>query len=115
MPSKDPLKRLHDILECIHLLREWTKGMNLAAFQNDRLRSFACTRALSIISEASKRLPAQMKARMPGIDWPGMAAAGNIYRHEYESVSDRLVWAVIEQSLDPLEAAVVAELARHED
>jgi uncharacterized protein with HEPN domain len=42
---------------------------------------YAVIRSLEIISEASRRLSDELKARHPGIPWREMAAAGNFYRH----------------------------------
>ena len=49
-------------------------------------RFYAVTRRLEIISEASRRLPEDLKARHSSILWKEMAGAGNVYRHGYESV-----------------------------
>ncbi|KRQ11665.1 hypothetical protein AOQ71_17400 [Bradyrhizobium manausense] len=70
------------------------------------------TRCLEIISEASRRLPEELKARHPAIAWRQMAAAGNVYRHNYEDVAARLVWETVQQDLPSLRAAVEDELAR---
>src|SRR5215207_4329882 len=53
---------------------------------------YAVTRCLEIISEASRRLPEELKARHPSIAWKQMAGAGNVYRHDYEDVAARYVW-----------------------
>jgi uncharacterized protein with HEPN domain len=42
--------------------------------------------AFRIISEASRRLSDELKARHAGVPWREMAAAGNFYRHNYEDV-----------------------------
>jgi uncharacterized protein with HEPN domain len=49
---------------------------------------------------------------MDGINWRGIAAVGNVYRHAYDSVEERFVWEVIIEHLEPLRTAVVAELRR---
>ena len=76
MPSKSPAQRLTDILENIDAIAEFTSGMTFAAYLRDRKTIYAVTRALEIISEASRRLPDALKQRHPTIDWPGVAAAG---------------------------------------
>jgi uncharacterized protein with HEPN domain len=43
--------------------------------------------------------------------WQEMAAAGNIYRHEYEDVAAREVWDTLIVHLPPLRAVVDAEHA----
>jgi uncharacterized protein with HEPN domain len=56
------------------------------------------TRCLEIISEASRRLPDDLKARHPAIAWKQMAAAGNIYRHDYEDVAASYVWVTLQHA-----------------
>ena len=67
-------------------------------------------RALEIVSEASRRLPGEMRDRHAEIDWAAIAAAGNVYRHEYESVDEALVWHTVRQSLLALRGVAMAEL-----
>jgi uncharacterized protein with HEPN domain len=82
--------------------------MDYAAFTADRKTLYAVVRALEIVSEASRRLPAELKERHAEIDWVAVAAAGNIYRHEYEGVDERLIWHTVRNDLEPLR--VVAEM-----
>jgi len=114
MPSKNPAQRLRDILENVDAIEAFTAGMTLGEFALDRKTVYAVTRALEIISEASRRLPEELKARHPEIDWPAVAAAGNVYRHEYEVVDDALVWHSVQHGLAGLRQIAVAELQRAE-
>ena len=43
----------------------------------------------------------------------GVAAFGNILRHEYDQLDLNILWDVYERDLDPLEAAIDAMLAAH--
>jgi uncharacterized protein with HEPN domain len=72
---------------------------------------YAVTRCLEIISEASRRLPDELKARHPSIAWKDMAAAGNIYRHDYEDVAAEHVWDAVQIDLPPLRVMIERELA----
>jgi uncharacterized protein with HEPN domain len=64
------------------------------------------SRCLEIVSEASRRLPDELKARHPEIPWRDIAAAGNIYRHQYEDVLEQRVWQTLQHHLAPLLHAV---------
>ena len=110
MHSKSPEVRLRDIAENISAIREFTAGMDAASLAADRKTLYAVVRALEIISEATRRLPVDLKARHRSIDWTAVAAAGNVYRHEYEGVDEILIWNTVEHDLPKLEAVVVAEL-----
>jgi uncharacterized protein with HEPN domain len=112
MPSRpsDPQRWLNDIRHHIHLARRFTEGVTYDAFRIDDLRFYAVTCCLEIISEASRRLPADLKARHPEIPWADMAGAGNVYRHEYEDVQQRLVWGTLQNRFPALLAAIEQEL-----
>jgi len=84
-----------------------------ASFKQDIKTVYAVTRCLEIISEASRRLPNDLKTRHPAIGWKQMAGAGNIYRHDYEDVAAEFVWETVERALPPLRAAIKAELERN--
>ena len=112
MPSKSPLVPLSNIKHNILLAQRFMSGLSTEAFRADRRTVYAVTRCLEIISEASRKLPLELKQRHPTIPWRDMAGAGSIYRHDYEEVSDEAIWDTARKSLEPLLAAVEAELAR---
>lgn len=114
MPSESPLGPLTDIRENIGLAFSFIAQASIDQFLADRRTVYAVTRCLEIISEASRRLPSELKDRHPQIRWKGMAGAGNVYRHDYELILDRAVWDTVHESLAPLLAVVEEELRRLE-
>jgi uncharacterized protein with HEPN domain len=87
MPSDPTDRALRDILHHIDLAANFVEGLDRAMFKADLRAFYAVTRCLEIISEASRRLPNELKARHPAIFWKQMADAGNVYRHDYEDVA----------------------------
>ena len=112
MPFDRSRESLADIVENIGLAREFTAGFDLAAFSADRKTFHAVVRAIEIVSEASRRLKPEMRARHAQIPWRQIAAVGNVYRHEYHLVETEMVWKAVHEALPVLRAAVEAELAR---
>ena len=102
---------LTDILHNIALAQQFTQGLTLDAFRGDLMRVYATIRCLEIISEASRRLSNDLKARHPQIPWREMAGAGNIYRHDYEDVAATRVWETVSRALPPVRALAEQELA----
>src|SRR5580693_6977342 len=102
---------LRDMLHHIELAERFVQGFDLESFGRDELHLYAATRCLEIISEASRRLPDELKTRHPSIEWRNMAIAGNIYRHEYEDVAARRVWLTLTVSLPLLLDVIISELA----
>jgi uncharacterized protein with HEPN domain len=106
---------LRDILHHIDLATSFIAGFRRDSFMADIRTVYAVTRCLEIISEASRRLPDQLKVRHPAISWKQMAAAGNVYRHDYEDVVAHLVWDTVERSLPSLRIVVDGEIARYKE
>jgi uncharacterized protein with HEPN domain len=69
----------------------FTSGHAYTDFESDRKTVYAVVRALEIISEATRRLPGELKGRYPDIDSAAVAAAGSVYRHEYEGIDKALI------------------------
>jgi uncharacterized protein with HEPN domain len=113
MPSEPPpfARWLDDILRNIVLAQSFVGKLDRAAFCADTLRVYGVTRCLEIISEASRRLPDDLKARHLSIAWKEMAGAGSVYRHDYEEVDADEVWVTVQDHLPPLRSVVEEELA----
>ncbi len=76
MPSKSAETALRDMLYHIDLAARFVLGFDYVTFHDVERTVHAVTRCLEIISEASRRLPEDMKARYPGIEWKRIAGAG---------------------------------------
>ena len=111
MPSKTSAQRLRDILDNVDLVGTFTSGLAYTDFESDRKTVYAVIRALEIISEATRRLPGELKGRYPDIDWAAVAAAGNVYRHEYEGIDEALIWYTARSGTQALRRMAAAELA----
>jgi uncharacterized protein with HEPN domain len=111
MPKPPAVVRLTDILESIALIAEETEDLTMAEFAKDKRKRWLVERGLEIISEASRRLPDDLKARHPEIPWPKVAGIGNVLRHEYEHVAYDVIWRVVQDDLPILEMICRNELA----
>src|SRR5712691_5007462 len=87
MRSRSPLERLRDIKQNIELARAFVADLSFTEFQADRRTAYAITRCFEIISEASRRLPAELKERHP-------------YRHDYPRVREEILWRTAQKSLE---------------
>jgi uncharacterized protein with HEPN domain len=112
MRSERESGALRDMLRHIDLAEQFAHGHSYESLRDDLQALYAVIRSLEIISEASRRLSDELKARHTGIPWREMAAAGNFYRHNYEDVTARRVWKTLLEDLPPLRASVDQELKR---
>ena len=103
---------LGDIREAIEGIEHAVVGKSLADYQNDWLLRHALQRAIEIISEASRALPDDVRALRPEVPWPQVRAIGNVLRHEYQGLSDKILWGVIVDEVPRLRVAIEDLLQR---
>jgi uncharacterized protein with HEPN domain len=97
---------IHDILATIARVEAKAAGKTLMDLESDWELRFITERAIEIISEASRRLPSELKALRPDIRWRSIAGIGNVLRHEYHTTSAKVIWDVVQQELPLLKVAV---------
>jgi len=111
MAGKADRLYLEHIREAIGLIERYVEGRQRSDLDHDPMLRQAIERNIEIISEASRRLPEEMKARYPDILWPAVAAIGNVFRHEYHAVERDVIWRIATRDLRPLATAIDALLA----
>ena len=107
--------RLSDIVEASERLRALLASMSLEEFEADWQKQWLVERGIEIVSEASRHLPAEMKARHPDMPWRNIAGIGNVLRHNYEHVSAPILYALVQNKLQALEQMCRDELAANPD
>jgi uncharacterized protein with HEPN domain len=112
MVEKSPAPILQDIVDAIERIQSKTKDLSLTEFAADWERLWVVERGVEIVSEASRRLPDEIKDRHPVIPWKKIAGIGNVLRHEYDAVSPRVLLNIAHNDLIPLERVCKAELMR---
>lgn len=111
MPSEAPDRRLQDIIDNIDRITRYREGSPAGSELDAKTRD-AIERCLQRISEAAKKLGSGVAEQHPSIPWRSIRGLGNVLRHEYDSVDDLSIDAIVREHLGPLRAACAAELAR---
>jgi uncharacterized protein with HEPN domain len=112
MPSKQPDRRLRDIIQSIDRIVGFTNGMEFEAFMADERTRLAAERCLLIISEAVVKLGRDVEALSPEIPWHQIRGLGNWLRHDYDQIDHRMLWSAITNELPRLRAACAKQLER---
>jgi uncharacterized protein with HEPN domain len=102
---------VEEMLDYIEQARAYAASLTFDQYSADRKTQRAVERCIEVISEASRHIPDEVKAKHPEIPWPDVAAIGNVFRHEYHNIAARIVWETVRVHLPPLEIAVRAILA----
>ena len=103
MATRSLIPRLTDIIEAIERIHAVLADLPLVAFESDWQRQWLIERGVEIISEASRHLTDELKARHPEIPWEKVAGIGNILRHDYESIAAPVLWKLAQADLPILE------------
>jgi uncharacterized protein with HEPN domain len=94
--------RIEHIDTAIGNIRDIPAGQTRKSFADNLVMRMAVERLLEIISEASRYIPPDMQAKEPRINWRRLADLGNWLRHAYHQTDEGLLWAMVEDDLDPL-------------
>jgi uncharacterized protein with HEPN domain len=76
--------------------------MNQELLAADERTTDAVLRNIQIIGEATKHIPDDVRARMPGIEWKKMAGMRDWLTHVYDRVDPDTVWTVVEAKIPEL-------------
>ena len=105
------LSRLEDMRDAIDAIAGYMHGKTFDDYRGEPMMRDAVGRNIERLSEASRHLPEDLKARHGSIPWRQIADIGNVLRHAYRKVNDRTIWETVELHLPPLAKAVRNEIA----
>ena len=106
LPFRDTRTHWLDIQESIRLIEAFLAGHDFEKYRSDPLVKSAVERQMQIISEAAVRLGPKAEGKCPGLDWKGLRGMGNVLRHAYHRIVDRIVWDAVKEDLPLLKACV---------
>ena len=94
-PDREWRSFLTDMIERGESVLSFTQGMNVNEFQNDERTYKATLWDLSIIGEAARRIPVEVRKANPHIDWRQMIGMRNRITHAYGAIDTDIVWDTI--------------------
>jgi uncharacterized protein with HEPN domain len=112
--TQAPRVRLLHIRDEIDGVTTAIQGVTFERYRASYTLRRAAERAVEIISEAARALPADLLARYSGAPWSAIVGIGNVLRHEYQSIDDRRMWDIVTVHLPPLRSVVLKMLAEFE-
>ncbi|MBI5078684.1 DUF86 domain-containing protein [Candidatus Saganbacteria bacterium] len=93
---------IQDIIEAIGNVQDFTKDLTYESFREDQKANFAVVRALEVIGEAAKNIPASLREKYPDIPWKQMTGMRDKLIHEYFGVRYEVVWDTIKIEIPEL-------------
>jgi len=97
--KKDPKVFIEHILECINLIKDYTKDTEKEKFLVSKQLQDAVIRRIEIIGEAVKNVPQAIKDKNTSIPWKRIASMRDILVHEYFGVDIKRVWKTVKEDI----------------
>ncbi len=111
MPSSDPVRRFQDIVENIDRIESYLEGYDFSQFTQDPRTIDAVERCMQRITEAAIKLQPRAVELLPEQDWDAMRSFGNVLRHDYDRISEALIWETAVGDLTRLRADCLRAIA----
>lgn len=97
---------ISELRESVARIEDYLAGHSAESFRSDmRTRDAVCMR-LIVIGEAANRLTDDGKARLPHLNWSGMAGLRHLLAHDYGAASPSLLWSIATVSVPQLADAL---------
>lgn len=90
--EREYLDYLEDIRDNLAAAQHFVEGMTFESFLSDDRTRYATVRALEIVGEAAKHVPAKVRGRYPSVPWKEMAGMRDRLIHAYRGTSWKAVW-----------------------
>jgi uncharacterized protein with HEPN domain len=97
---------LHDMLEAARLIRGYMAGVTFEDFWHNSEKRDAVALRLSVLGEAAQKIDPATESALPAIPFKSIRGLRNRIAHDYGAVDFRIVWAVTQNDLEPLIAAL---------
>lgn len=106
MSKRDPKVTLQQVAENARRAQELCARNTLPDILGDWQKRAAFERVMEVLGEAVKRLPPELTARYPGVNWRAIAGMRDRISHGYDAVDYDLLWQAVEAHVPGLLATV---------
>ena len=113
MPKSDSRSQnayLHDMLEAARRIRSYVDGVPFDDFWHNGEKRDAVALRLSVLGEAAQKIDKATGAILTSVPFRRIRGMRNRIAHDYGAVDFRIVWAVTQEEIPPLVAALEAHL-----
>lgn len=97
---------IKDILASMQDAEEFIEGMSYQQFVDDKKTFNAVVRAIEVIGEAAKNVPATIRTRYPAIPWKEMAGMRDKVTHFYFGIDRESIWIAVKERIPSLKPTI---------
>ena len=93
---------VQDMLEFAEKVLAYTDGMDLETFLSDERTYDATLHNILLIGEAASHIPTNVRDAHSAVPWHAIIGTRNRIVHGYASISDSVIWSIIEDAIPKL-------------
>jgi len=97
---------LHDMLEAARLIHAYMAGVAFEDFWHNSEKRDAVALRISVLGESAGKIDRATEVALPAIPFKSLRGMRNRIAHDYGAVDFKIVWAVTQDEIDPLIAAL---------
>lgn len=106
MKKRDTKLFIEDIIYSINKIEEYIEHFSKDQFLKSVQLQDAIVRRLTIIGEATKNIPEDVRKTAPEIEWPKISGMRNVIIHDYFGINLERVWKTIHKDLPKLKKEI---------
>lgn len=104
--KKDDSVYLHHILDAIHRIETYTKGISKETYMQNGLLQDGVVRQLEIIGEASNNLSDEFQEKHSEIPWGQIISLRNRIIHAYFDINLEITWDIVRGDIPELKRQI---------
>lgn len=104
---------LHDMLEAARLIHGYLAGVAFEDFWHNSEKRDAVALRISVLGESAGKIDKATEKLLPTIPFKSIRGMRNRIAHDYGAVDFKIVWAVTQEEIEPLIAALAAYFQNH--
>ncbi len=113
MSDRDFRLYLHDIVDAIQTITEYTKDCDYERFSSNPMILDAVIRNFLIIGEAANKVPEAIKDAHPDLPWKKMYDMRNKLVHDYLNMDASILWETLQNNLPDLAQMISKVLSKY--
>ena len=102
MSRHDPRLSLLQMQDYAQRALTATRSRTVEDLSSDDVFRLAIERALEVVGEAANRLPAELRAKYPDVEWRKIIGMRNVLIHGYDIVQREVLWDTVRESVPKL-------------
>ena len=97
---------LEDMRSFCDRILSYSSNLSREEFDRHQLAYDAIVRNIELLGEAARKIPEEVRAQAPDVEWLKIIALRNILVHGYFGLDDDILWDIVQNRANTLRSAL---------